>query len=83
MHAPPDLKSERAARPGSPDRKPEYPKPDNIAETAADRQAPSALDLQIFCLARRFALNAPRSLKLLRSSFMEGCEHERARIGTI
>jgi hypothetical protein len=30
----------------------------DIAETAPDRQAPSALDLQIFCLARRFALNA-------------------------
>jgi hypothetical protein len=31
---------------------------DDIAQNSESGQAPSALDLQIFCLARRFSLNA-------------------------
>jgi hypothetical protein len=54
MCGPPETR--KAPRHREPDRK--EPQPDDIAETAPDRQAPSALDLQIFCLARRFALNA-------------------------
>ena len=58
MRGPPDPKTRSpAAANGRASRKGSI-KPDDIAETAAGRQAPSALDLQIFCLARRFALNA-------------------------
>ncbi len=57
MRGPPDPETRKAPRHREPDRKGNIEPHDN-AETAEDRHAPSALDLQIFCLARRFALNA-------------------------
>jgi len=53
----PEMRKGRLGK-GSPQSQGRSIEPHDIAETAADRQAPSALDLQIFCLARRFALNA-------------------------
>jgi hypothetical protein len=59
MHAPPDLKSERAALAGSPVSQKSLPCTADITETARDLQARSPLRLQTFLLVRRLAISAP------------------------
>ena len=58
MLHPPDPQMQRGGGQGTPNCRAELKKSDQTIETALDFQAPSALDLQIFCLARRFSLHA-------------------------
>jgi hypothetical protein len=59
MCGPPDQESERAALAGSPNRKPDFIKPDQDNEAGHAGQHRSSLELQAFCLIRRFAFSLP------------------------
>ena len=59
MHAPPDLKCERAPLAGRPVSQNSLPCTDITTEAASAYQDPSLIEIQIFCLARRCALSAP------------------------
>jgi hypothetical protein len=64
MRGPPDLKCERAALAGSPNRKIHLPCTANNKSEAVALQERSTLELQIFCLAHRLAISAPMAASL-------------------